>query len=85
MLGFGPEELAALLGTGGHTGITDPDAVDLWALGRHRLLCGDATSAEDTQKVPGGVSPHLMVTDPPSGVDYDPDWRNRANRANGKP
>src|SRR4029077_3359241 len=32
-----------------------------------------------------GVAPHLMVTDPPYGVDYDPDWRNRADRANGKP
>ena len=28
---------------------------------------------------------HLIVTDPPYGVDYDPDWRNRADRANGKP
>jgi len=32
-----------------------------------------------------GIRPHLMVTDPPYGVEYDPDWRNRADRANGKP
>src|SRR5205823_868950 len=32
----------------------------------------------------GGV-PHLMVTDPPYGVKYDADWRNRASRANGRP
>jgi DNA modification methylase len=51
----------------------------------HRLLCGDATNADDVAKVLGGAKPHLMVTDPPYGVDYDPDWRNRADRANGKP
>jgi DNA modification methylase len=32
-----------------------------------------------------GVRPNLMVADPPYGVDYDADWRNRADRANGKP
>jgi DNA modification methylase len=53
--------------------------------GRHRLLCGDATSAADVELALGGAKPHLMVTDPPYGVDYDPDWRNRADRANGKP
>jgi DNA modification methylase len=51
---------------------------DLWCLGDHRLLCGDATSAADVARLLGGVRPHLMVTDPPYGVDYDPDWRNRA-------
>jgi DNA modification methylase len=58
---------------------------DLWELGRHRLLCGDATVESEVLKVLGGAKPHLMVTDPPYGVDYDPDWRNRADRANGKP
>jgi DNA modification methylase len=53
--------------------------------GGHRLLCGDSTVATDVERVLGGVEPHLMVTDPPYGVDYDPDWRNRADRANGKP
>jgi DNA modification methylase len=33
----------------------------------------------------GPVKPNLMVTDPPYGVEYDADWRNRADRANGKP
>lgn len=58
---------------------------DLWTLGDHRLLCGDATSAEDVARLLDGAAPHLMVTDPPYGVEYDPDWRNRADRANGKP
>jgi DNA modification methylase len=50
---------------------------DLWCLGNHRLLCGDATSAADVARLLGGVRPHLMVTDPPYGVAYDPGWRNR--------
>jgi DNA modification methylase len=51
---------------------------DLWLLGRHRLLCGDATNAGDVARLLAGVQPHLMVTDPPYGVDYNPSWRNEA-------
>ncbi len=51
---------------------------DLWLLGRHRLLCGSATEAADVARLLGGVRPHLMVTDPPYGVNYDPAWRNAA-------
>ena len=51
---------------------------DLWCLGRHRLLCGDATSAADVQRLLAGAKPHLLVTDPPYGVEYDPTWRNAA-------
>lgn len=43
--------------------------------GGHRLLCGDATSEADVARALAGVTPHLMVTDPPYGVDYDPNWR----------
>ena len=51
---------------------------DIWQLGRHRLMCGDATNAEDVLKLTGGQTPPLMVTDPPYGVAYDADWRNTA-------
>jgi len=50
---------------------------DLIVLGRHRLLCGDSTSAKDVSRVLGGESPRLMVTDPPYGVEYDASWRNK--------
>jgi hypothetical protein len=53
-------------------------AGDLWLLGSHRLLCGSATDAADVAPLLGGVRPHLMVSDPPYGVAYDPSWRNTA-------
>lgn len=61
--------------------ITNPG--DLWLLGKHRLLCGDSTVAENAARVLGGALPLLMVTDPPYGVEYDADWRNHAMRADG--
>ena len=53
-------------------------AGDVWLLGRHRLACGDSTDAAVVGRALAGVRPHLMVTDPPYGVQYDPTWRNRA-------
>uniref|UniRef100_UPI00138F75AD ParB N-terminal domain-containing protein n=1 Tax=Cypionkella psychrotolerans TaxID=1678131 RepID=UPI00138F75AD len=63
--------------------IPEPPAVpisqlgDLWCLGTHRLICGDATDAAAVALLLGGVVPHLMVSDPPYGVMYDPSWRNK--------
>lgn len=69
-------------------GLTEPDDVpeeraetsvqrgDVYVLGRHRLMCGDATDAADVAALLDGAEPHLCVTDPPYGVNYDPSWRN---------
>lgn len=48
---------------------------DTWILGKHRLRCGDSTNATDVEALLQGVKPHLMVTDPPYGVNYDASWR----------
>ena len=54
---------------------------DLWLLGSrkarpHRLLCGDATAGHDvTRLLTDQQLPSLMVTDPPYGVDLEPEWR----------
>jgi DNA modification methylase len=88
LTGFGVDELASILDEPSAAGLTDEDAVpalnadpvtkpgDLIILGEHRLLCGDATNVNDVGRLLDGRRPHLMVTDPPYGVEYDPAWRN---------
>ena len=44
---------------------------DLWHLGRHRLLCGDARSAEDVTRLMAGETADLIFTDPPYNVPID--------------
>lgn len=84
LTGFTNEELDHLLGLGGVQEDEDviPENVeprcnrgDIWQLGPHRLACGDATNRGDVLGLLGDVRPHLMVTDPPYGVNYDPAWR----------
>jgi hypothetical protein len=43
---------------------------DLWALGNHRLLCGDATVLTEVERVLGGQLADMAWTDPPYNVDY---------------
>jgi DNA modification methylase len=94
LLGFSDEELGDYLSANNETeGLTDenevPDVVanpvpqtgETWLLGKHRLRCGDSTNPFDVEEVLNGVEPHLMVTDPPYGVEYDPNWRNEAARS----
>jgi len=57
---------------------------DLWVLGAHRLLCGDATDGDVVARLFGDIRPHLMVTDPPYGVAYDPAWRNETGTSRTK-
>ncbi len=90
LTGFDAGELKRLLEDGPAAGLTEEDAVpeppadpvirpgDLWLLGPHRLLCGSSTVATDVERLLAGTVPHLMVTDPPYGVEYDPTWRNAA-------
>ena len=51
---------------------------DLWLCGKHRVLCGDSTSAEAVSRLLGERRPLLMVTDPPYGIELDTEWRDRA-------
>jgi hypothetical protein len=53
-------------------------AGDLWLCGSHRVLCGDATSAQHAARLLGDRQPLLMVTDPPYGIELDSEWRDRA-------
>lgn len=92
ILGFSDQQLEELLWSSA-PGETDPDEAplppaapvsalgDVWTLGKHRLVCGDCTDSQVVGKVLVGVKPHLMVTDPPYGVDYDPKWRTKVDGA----
>ena len=40
----------------------------IWKLGKHRLMCGDSTSADDVQRLMGGLQADLLLTDPPYGI-----------------
>jgi DNA modification methylase len=89
LLGFDADELAKLLGGELKEGLTDPDEVpeppddavtkpgDLWILGDHRLLCGDAGNAADVDRLLDGQPIHLVNTDPPYNVKVEP----RSNNA----
>ena len=84
IVGFSDEELENLLRGPEQTveGLTDEDAVpettetavtvpgDIWVLGQHRLLCGDATQFEAVERVMAGGLADLTWTDPPYGVNY---------------
>ncbi len=83
LIGFDDGELDALLSglddetdTDGEDDIPEPpeDPVsrpgDLWVLGNHRLLCGDATVATDVERVLDGAKANLCFCDPPYNVDY---------------
>lgn len=43
---------------------------DVWTVGRHTLMCGDATSEADVAKLMGGRKANLILTDPPYGVSF---------------
>lgn len=43
---------------------------EIWKLGNHRVMCGDATCREDVEKLAGGGSCDLLLTDPPYNIAY---------------
>jgi DNA modification methylase len=89
LLGFSKNELASALKQVA-SGNTDEDEIpplvakavsragDVWLLGKHRLICGDSTDPNVVGRLLTNAKPQLMVTDPPYGVNYDPEWRHRA-------
>ena len=96
LTGFAMEEIDDLLARADNSdGLTDPDAVpevpehpvskpgDLWVLGKHRLLCGDATELRAVERVLAGGTANMVYTDPPYNVDYKQPSR-RAGRTGRK-
>lgn len=82
-LGFAADDLARLLDAADPPAeLADPDDApppppdpvtrpgDVWALGPHRLLCGDATRVAHVRTVMAGEPADLLLTDPPYGVSY---------------
>jgi DNA modification methylase len=59
---------------------------DIWELGQHRILCGDSQNKKDVELLFGKKVPVLLVTDPPYGVEYNPEWRREAgiNKSKGR-
>lgn len=84
LLGFDEKELEKLMAGPDDTEATDDDfdltaalekasfveKGDLWTVGKHRLLCGDATSAKDVDTLMAGKTANLILTDPPYGVSF---------------
>lgn len=84
LTGFDEAELAELFGAADGSEVEDDDydlsaalekaafveRGDIWTVGRHRLMCGDATSAEDVAALMDGKKGNLILTDPPYGVSF---------------
>ena len=84
LTGFGEDEIADLFAGDGEKNVKDDDfdlsaalekaafveRGDIWTVGRHRLLCGDATSADDVAALMDGKKANLIVTDPPYNVAF---------------
>jgi len=53
---------------------------EVYQLGRHRLMCGDATKIKDVEKLMNGQKADMCYTDPPYGVNYEEKTKNIANQ-----
>ena len=54
---------------------------DMWHSRPHRVLCADSTDPDSVARLMKGAHCNLMVTDPPYGVEYEPEWRNEWRNA----
>ena len=84
LTGFDAAELDELFADGSEKDVKDDDfdlsaalekasfveRDDVWTVGRHRLVCGDATSEEDVALLMDGKRANLLLTDPPYGVSF---------------
>ena len=84
LTGFGEDEIADIFAGDSEKDVKDDDfdlsaalekaafveRGDIWTVGRHRLMCGDATSAEDVSALMDGKKANLIVTDPPYNVAF---------------
>ena len=84
LTGFDEKEIADLFGVDNGSEVEDDDfdltaalekasfveKGDIWTVGRHRLMCGDATDPNDVDKLMGDKKANLIVTDPPYGVSF---------------
>ena len=85
LTGFNEDEIADLFADSESTGAEDDDfdlsdalekaafveRGDVWQVGRHRLMCGDATSPEDVATLMDGKKANLIITDPPYNVAFE--------------
>ena len=84
LLGFDSDELEKLMNDDSGKNVEDDDfnlsaalekasfveRGDIWTVGKHHLMCGDATSADDVNTLMGNKRANLIVTDPPYGVSF---------------
>lgn len=84
LTGFDEDEITDLFDTDNTSDVEDDDfdleealekasfvkQGDIWTVGRHRLMCGDATKKEDVEKLMEDKKANLIVTDPPYGVSF---------------
>ena len=85
LTGFDENDLADLFGDDDTSDVKDDDydlsgalekaafveKGDIWTVGRHRLMCGDATSSEDVDALMEGKKANLVITDPPYNVAFE--------------
>ena len=92
LLGFDDEFLNGLLDVQTSEPLTDEDNVpevpeepiakrgDIWVLGNHRVMCGDSTSIDDVDKLMDGNKADMVYTDPPYGVSYQSNMREKSEK-----